>query len=195
MYADEQGMLVPDDVDRMWDRLAERLDREDDWGDLLVDEAHAKLVREAMTRKLNHLQNQFARRKVDWTNFRSECWAAGDAGREAWFSFDRDYQDWRRRATSLQRNLTDRMPYVKDVEKRHRIARAAAYNDSHHTKTRDALRQLALAVHEHQQVTTENSEPSSADIRLWSVMDELRIPLGDGTATLSWIVQDVWSDE
>lgn len=129
-------------------------------------------------------------RKAENKRAQAACSAAGASGRSTWLRTNADYEQWRAEAAQLDGAVTRALGAV-NMARKDRLQEAAEAKRVYRVVVRD----LALAIHRHRDVTTRVAgiEPSSADLELWQVLEEIRVPMGpdDRQFTLTEMVQ-VW---
>lgn len=129
-------------------------------------------------------------RKADHKRLQATCSAQGATGRRTWLQASADYEQWRAAAAQFDGAVTRALSAV-NMARKDRLQEAAEAKRVY----RGVVRDLALAIHRHRDVTTRAAgiEPSSADLELWEVLEEIRVPMGpdDQQFTLTEMVQ-VW---
>lgn len=126
----------------------------------------------------------------------------GSSGRADWLARNSEYQAWRRRAVGFKRMVERRQLQAKearravaqeqqDPELKARVQRLAEEADHY----RDAVRRLAVKVHEHQALTASSGRcPEQHDYDLWRLLDELTVLVskGRGQVPLRRMLQAYW---
>jgi hypothetical protein len=73
----------------------------------------------------------------------------------------------------------------------------AAHSEQQLADTREAVRQLTLAIQRHRLAAVEAAlTPEPADRQLWSILDEVKVPYGTGVATLTEMLgSSAWREQ
>jgi hypothetical protein len=171
--------------------LKDRIGPERDWSVLLRGE-NAERIRSVLVQQANDVNGQIAARKAAMEALHTECMAGGPAGRQRWREAKADHDDWRTRALYFKRRLEIRMAEARRAHEAYRRDRHVATTADTTRAQREVIRQLTLAVAQHQRnCALDRLQPS---MRLWGVLDELSVPHGGGESTLSTLADTVWHD-
>lgn len=129
-------------------------------------------------------------RKADHKRVQASCSKAGAGGRSTWLQANADYEQWRAGAAQLDGTLTRALGAV-NAARKDRLQEAFAAKNFY----RAAVRDLALAIHHHRDVTASVGDPVAVEAgrNLWGVLDRICVPMGpnDQPRTLKEMVP-VW---
>ena len=132
-------------------------------------------------------------KKTAREEFRQECFARGEAGKRDWFASLAEYESWRRRAGHFALMVQERLS---DAKKALKAANRAANDTAGHTH-RMVLRQLAIAVQDHQAAHARaGGVAEQCDYELWRLLDKLTVPIGPRSEqmTLRTMLDIYWRD-
>lgn len=122
------------------------------------------------------------KRKAGRDVFQSECFKRGDAGKREWFETRPEYEEWRRRAVNFHRAVQDAMAEINKARKEANILQ----NDQVSHRHREALRELAVAVRDHQaEHARAGGVAEQPDYELWQALDRVTVPCGPGGRPVS----------
>jgi hypothetical protein len=107
----------------------------------------------------------------------------------------REYSARRARALRFKALVERRLRQVKDAEQQARQERHVSYLAERDQPGREAARALAVAIGAHRDaVLASGVTPEKADVDLWAVLTEVRVPYYDRSATAAEILADgAWS--
>jgi len=148
----------------------------------------------ALVQLLNRVNDQLAGRRAGLEQTRQDCLRQRD-GRRAWFEAKAEHDAWRARAIGWKRQAEDRLLTAKEHRRQARVTMTQQREPSDAQRTRNALHQLALAVHRHQQaVQADGDNQDQRDRLLWAALDEIEIPCGAVTASLRALLDaHIWT--
>ncbi len=162
----------------------------------LHDEALVERTCVALVQLLNRVNAQLASRRAELELTRQDCFRQRD-GRRAWFAAKADHDSWRAKAIGWKRQAEARLLTAKERRRQARITLTQQREPRDEQRTRDALHQLALAVHRHQQAVqaqTNGSDRNQRDHLLWAALDEIEVPYGALTASLRALLDaHIWT--
>lgn len=183
------------DDDDLWENvLKDQMGPEHDWSRLLQGD-NAERIRSVLVQQANDVNGLIAARKSAIDAVQAQCRAEGPPGRARWFEAKADYDVWRRKALYFKRRVEMRSAEARRAYDEHRRDRHAKMTSSAGDTHRYVLRELAIAIAEHQKACACDSlRPTKADMRLWGVLENLRVPYGGGDATLSTMIETAWQD-
>jgi hypothetical protein len=183
---------------------------DDQYSDLLSGQVHPKFrdpdVWEAITSPENiertrtvlvnihqRTANTLGRKKAERDAFEQECRARGAAGKSAWFETRATYEDSRRKTAAFHQKVQQAISDVGKIQRTQN--RAGSYQASN--AARETLRQLALAVQQHQaQHAKSGSIAEQQDYELWQLLDRLTVPCGPNQerTSLRTMLDFYWTD-
>lgn len=174
----------------VWEHhMTDRLRRSHDWSDL-YDGGNAGRIRQILVDQLTRVNDDMSIRRANLDAVVAE----NDAGRATWsqvLAARAEYESWRKAALMFKRLVESRLYEAKQAYRRQLDAR----DDSNLQAYRAVIRQLALAIGDHQRAcAADGLEPSRGDIALWEQLDSITIPFGDGAVALSRMLDLSWRD-
>ncbi|SHW62303.1 Uncharacterised protein [Mycobacteroides abscessus subsp. abscessus] len=117
-------------------------------------------------------------RKAEHKHLQAACAEQGAEGRRRWLQARADYEQWRAAAAAIDGAVTRAMSAV-NMARKDRLQEATEAK----RLCRGVIRDLALAIHRHRDVTTamEGRDSSSpADLELWGLLEQISVPMGPG---------------
>lgn len=161
---------------------------DDAWPDLLASPV-AQRTHDTLTAMLTEVDAELTSKAADMEVLRQDCWVRGAAGKRDWFAAQAEYQDWRRRAIRAKQAITRRKRAAKEAARTARVEEASSRD-----RYRTAVRQLAVAVAVHQQVSARDGfDPEPHDQALWRVLEEAEVPSYGRMVPVAQLLEDgIW---
>ncbi|MEU5239891.1 hypothetical protein ACH4UR_31855 [Streptomyces lydicus] len=159
----------------------------------LIDPALIDRTRDALNTLFQRNSSVLRKRREEREQFRLECFARGQAGKEEWFASKREYDAWRHRAANFSRTVQNALAEINRVKKE--INRSINHQVAQNH--RDRLRDLALAVHRHQAAHARSGGVAEqADYELWQALDSITVPIGpmSDPTSLRTMLDIYWTD-
>jgi alpha-D-ribose 1-methylphosphonate 5-triphosphate diphosphatase PhnM len=178
----------------VWELVKDRLGMEHDWSNLYTGD-NVTVLRAVLQSQIIDLQLQLAEQNSHLDVLHQECMDSGAGGKARYFKERADYQAWKASALHFKRLAERRMAEVKRLDDIRRRTAHAEAEQQRAQALRDLVRRLAVAIADHQDETTEQSTPSSADVALWAILDRETVPVGGGVATLAEMLDGVWTGQ
>ncbi|MEU0836064.1 hypothetical protein [Streptomyces sp. NPDC005969] len=133
------------------------------------------------------------RRKTERDEFRTQCFARGEAGKREWFETQAESEALRRRTANFHQRV---QRALSELVKAQRSANRAQ-NQGRALEQRETLRKLAVAVQHHQAVhAREGGIADQSDYELWQLLDRLTVPVGAAQepTSLRTMLDIYWTD-